>query len=79
MNPGSSCIAAAKAEWLRRCAVRTRMWPPWPVNIQYNIKNRETEKGRWKVLLRWSAEVSRDRILEGVEKQREQLWLRQIM
>lgn len=46
MNPGSSCIAATKAEWLRRCAVRTRMWPPWSVNIQYKIKNRETEKGK---------------------------------
>jgi len=40
---------------------------------------REFQSGRWNVLLRWSGEVSRDRILEGVEKQREQLWWRQIM
>ena len=37
---------ATKAEWLRRCAVRTRMWPPWSVKIQYKIKNRETAKGK---------------------------------
>lgn len=34
------------------------------------IELKDFESGRQKVFLRWSGEISRDRLSEGVEKQR---------